>query len=558
MKILWVLVLIGTWCQAAVIRGVVSAPEQRTVSGAKIVVFSELSFVVVRKVTTDRNGFYQVALAPGSYHVMVLKQGFGLQSTKVLLTSDQMERVLNHELVEEISSKAAENQSIRNLKHMLRRSNREPLLDLRQPVNESLALQDPRESGLSGTISNVAGQGERGDTNVSRIALQTALGDRLLLDTDVVRGGFSQDRKKQERLQVHAGVEYQAERFSVAVRGSRAEGDGRSLCPVGQRWELQSRFQGGIEGTTTVAYHDVEQRGPVQESLAVEQDVRHRIEGHLLEHHLMARAWSDEALDTMVLARYGVDWRPGKAQPVHIRAGVSHLKAGERPYASEEVRVGLNRSWASTGMAWSSELGWYRGQESCWLGSSRLASRFGPVRIMLCLDQNASVEALQTSDVWGSERDFLAVPFFVENVYEQQSKRAAIEVASCLGDWQGNLSLAALAVEGRLLSTHALDQYWASAERETSEARYRMENAHSRSAVELVFAVNKSDTLSFEQQQLVYDQHLVSLSSRIPELALEIMVSTQPELPGWWLLKDPGWNPNTSDTYYQGQLRMFF
>ena len=53
-------------CHAATVSGYVTARESNAISGAKIVVFSELSMVFVRRVVTDRKGQYQINLSAGS------------------------------------------------------------------------------------------------------------------------------------------------------------------------------------------------------------------------------------------------------------------------------------------------------------------------------------------------------------------------------------------------------------------------------------------------------------------------------------------------------------
>jgi uncharacterized membrane protein len=94
-RIVLLLIIFSGISYAAELTGKISNQESIPVSGAKIIIFNEISVIFAQRIFTDRNGSFKVELAPGNYLVWITKDGFQTYFEQVLLPSGKFQKRVN-------------------------------------------------------------------------------------------------------------------------------------------------------------------------------------------------------------------------------------------------------------------------------------------------------------------------------------------------------------------------------------------------------------------------------------------------------------------------------
>jgi len=102
----------------AELTGKVLSRDEVPVSGARIIIFNELSIMLAQKIYTDRSGSFKVGLPPGSYMIWVTHEGYSPFFQRVVFPSGDDILNVNWNLLAQSQGKDKEP----SLKHILRHS----------------------------------------------------------------------------------------------------------------------------------------------------------------------------------------------------------------------------------------------------------------------------------------------------------------------------------------------------------------------------------------------------------------------------------------------------
>lgn len=559
----WILLTLGLVLPAysASVHGLVQTPEKRPISGAKIVIFHELSMVLVQRIVTDRNGVYRVNLASGPYRLVVLKQDYHPVFEKLLLRHDDAEKKLTHELVSVLT--VADQENMRNLKHILRNSDREPLKQRRGVIEPQLAWQRPGELGLAGEIATSAKPGLDGSVGwASQVTLRSLLRDHIEVEAELTREQSERTDRSLDVQHVDAEVAWVDDSWSVRLEGGSSGESESQLEDGSQHLAASSHLSRSLDWKGNLDVRESRRMDGTQTLYCLDQGLRHRVGQRSLEHQMEVQRWEDGTGMDATSADYCVYLANGTHHPLGLSGHFSSLESGDMVWQTTEIRVSGVACLVGRKLNIASEVGVNRhAEEEFVVHNHRLTADFGDWRLHAGYHRGADFEAMSSAQVYGPHFRDPLVPDYFESFFFDFVTRSEMGVdVDFLGDWRGHVSISQREETADLVSSLTDEKFNQIASVNSRQGLCVLENRAWAGQLSVGLSHQSNEVVSFRQTEVAYAQEFNAFvdGGRIPSFFVMVKVARQPNVPGWWLLTEMPWNPDHQNTFYEGQLRMVF
>lgn len=547
----WLLLaLASTQAFSATLRGYVETGDSKLLSGAKVVVIHELSMVMVQRITSDRNGFYQASLAPGPYRLMVLKKGFHPLVESVILPAERSSLELHHVLESEMS---VSTRDLSDIKHILRKSNREPHKDLTVPDDtlQWVSPVEPRDDSLQGSMVTRALHDLSGEMSyVSEFELATRI-KNFEIDTSVVH---AKREASGESMQLGTQVMVPVRNWSIAIEASRIDATDSSLTREGtQTVALKGAHSGALKSETVLRFRESRLADYAEDHYALQQHLSHRVGESRLDHVVTAQTWASPEAEAS-LSEYRACWNQ-EANRLAVTGQITMAESfGERASQAALHIAGTKDITDNVKL---------RGQvgvtdQSSILHDHQIQARYDGIALFGTFRDQQQYQALTEVDVFGRHLVNPLTPHMVDGLIGQSTRETSLGFELPLGDyWRSQVVWEDRSNHANLIGEAQGDfRRYASSSSE-SWALAVMDRRNKR---EFNFGLSnhQGDDLSYRQRQLRYRQDVSPFRQGQVRLAFEVTVAEHPQVPFWWLLRDVPWNTEQSSTYYEGNLRMLF
>ncbi|MCB1050112.1 MAG: carboxypeptidase regulatory-like domain-containing protein [Acidobacteria bacterium] len=541
------------------IKGFIFSGDTRSVSGAKVLVYSGLGTFLVQRVDSDRNGTYHVNLSPGPYRLLILKKGYMPLVATFTLRGDHEEEVLSHQLVPDVS--LGDNKSIKILKHILRSSN-EPFRSEGLTL-DPVVLPSRDFRGLSGTVSTRSQVGlVGGDEKTSNVQIDTFLGDRIAFTTQIERMEIEQDRLDLAYLHWEAGLNYSDGDWVLGVRGAQTAPD--SLADTNPNRDrqvvwMEGQYTGNVAAHTQIRLERSDADLASQDFYSFQQSFEHEGGQGNLRHQIDA----DQIIlkgETWHALDVASQWIRDEGRARSVEAQYSQMATSNGVWDTLSVNGRFHWQGWSNRLEINSEIGLANYANQARIDQNHLvSSHIGAFR----LQGGYNLERDQT---WVLQNDLVG-DFARDPVMDHQvvgAQRQKVERSSLVAQWVPNATWK-WALSTQLENRHLLESemMWGGFLREDAQVQRWVtgisgEQKRWGSQWDVNLEKAASDQYELDRVELALKQKIYPFQQKDLWVSIELRMANQPRIPSWWQLNELPWDPSLNAATYEGSLRMMF
>lgn len=549
------LLFCGLSCFAGTLRGVISAEDGRPLSGAKVVVFSDVAMILVQRGVSDRRGLYQFNLEPGSYRIFVIKEGYEPVTSKALVKRDKETVVLHHDLFSEMA--VSENDAGKKLKRILRRSNREPYRDV-QPFyrGQTRLTRQSAPSAGEGRAYTESGTGLHGSETTEGIAVATRLNETLVLRSDVA----GQQRSDHETLKVAAGLDVETSAAGLGFDVERLSGEGAGQVSQGTRVALEADYGDQFAGRSVLIME--ESRTPLVEERhwSVQQVVSFPLLDGRTVYDFQHAAFEQPVDQPATRDHVEAAWHRADEIGRHLRVDLTRVALDGSTVNAGSVWVGASFSTPSDRLSLVSQVGYHN--QSAGDGEMQHDHRFYVGMDRFYFDasylKTSVLDARNMADTFGRFLFNPAVPFLHQGFYSEQHEQLSLGAGMVHYGWRSHLTWSL--EENAAVRLDPLRQalFLEQAEVNVNRVAYALSSPRGGSALRVSLNRQERGDLAFSQALLSYVHSFKPFKGKDQTVSLALNAANQPDIPGWWLLTDVPWNPESEEPWFEGRLSISF
>ena len=541
---------------AELLGSVRSDAADRPVSGARVIVFHDLSSVLVQQGRCDRNGNYLFSLEPGPYRIFILKDGYHILKLRTVILHEKETIRLEHGL-EPIKLQ----QTSKSLKQILRNKNgnRMPFRDLRsEPLIDVSHLPQP-DNSLVGTVRSRSHQGPDGEaTRSATVEFSAWLTDQLRVRSHMTESFH--DTWQNDTRHIGAGLQMKWRTLDVDVEAESIKAPGSDDRAESRGFSFGGRFEGDFTSDTRMKVRHSRDHAQVHQELSLEQHVGYQIGDHVIQHDLSVTDWQRDHDSIAHHATLGSTWKRHPDSIIGLAAEVEHIGIEAADHDT------VAKTWVTANYRHPNDLffidartGFFDDtQDSGFIQSYGLGAAHGPFRLTLGYEEDQYFQSYTTSDLYGAYTREPLTPYITESFYREQNQvlNARVDMQYSYG-WHGRVDWQRTVAVASLLDAYG-DHFRQETDHVTEHYGYVLRADRLGSEVEIAHARNESGAHRFDQSEVRYRQSLNPKRNRQFGVFVEVGILHQPHIPGWWLLAELPWEPESATTWYEGNLRLQF
>ncbi len=537
-------------CYAATLSGRVEAEDAGTVSDAKIVVYNEMAVFFVQRGKTDRNGNYLFTLSPGSYRIWVLKEGYQPDRAEALIIDRDQKFKLTHFIKAQPSQISATDK----VKQLIRgQRNKNPFRELSQP-EISIALLPEPDTSLAGAFSAHATQDLNGESGQrSTVEVAARLSERITLESKLT----NEHRLQRETMEIEAGVNVKWGAMNVDIKAHAIQDPNSSELGNSRKLRLFGNYNDRFASHTTMSLLLSDNLAERSHEMHLSQDVSYKLGGYDLRHELNLSGWeySDQASASEV--KLSTDWNLSPF--LGLKADVDMFSYDGDQLSDASFWLTGARQTTGEWLKIQSQVGVRTSEQDPELVQQHtIVADHGKLTIEAEYRQDAAFSAYNSVDVYGTFTPRPLTPFANESFFTQKDRQANLKLGLIhSSQWTSTLRMGHEESQASLIHSYRPD-YKSEADYEAQTYAYMLSSHRWGSKIEVSHSKNATEDMAFDQTGVRYVQALNPFRNRGLGLQLELEMTSNPNLPAWWLLAETPWDPMENNTWYQGRLSLQF
>jgi len=543
---------------AASLQGiVVDEKDHKSVNGARVVVFHDLSSIAVQQATTDRKGNYYFTLAPGPYRVIVIKSGFEILRDRTLIVHERDKVSLQHAL--SLVGSVAQSKNEKKLKDILRNGSNEPFDLQAGPTGIALSLAPRKQESLIASMRTRTRQGQGGELDlVSTVNVDARVSDgiHILSSLSNGRSGIMETRS----MQIRAGVAMKINESSFDISAESIQDPENDDSSYSKVLKVGGTYGSDIQSGTRLSLTQSMGEAQNQKKMALEQDVRYEIREHQLNHETRVTGWDRNGDVYAHQASFRTDWKHGPNARIGLSTDLGYLDLPSEQRMSSKLWVTGDQLRVNDRIAVSSRVGVsYLSNDDEIVQQHLVSAALGPVAFQATYANDFNDKPFTAHDLFGNYLVQPLTPYSNQGFYRNHSQQVGFETSINHGSgWDSQICWNRTEARADLLFQQDEMKFKPQASQEVNRFGYTLRATSLGASLALSHSLNNDDRTAFASSELTYGQVVTPFHKKGLGFQFELRMKNNATIPAWWLLEEGPWLTGESGLFYEGQLSLQF